>query len=154
VAQVENSIVVDRSIEEVWDFFLVWDNTPRWYRSMVRCHQRSDGPVGEGTVVEMFARFGPGWRVQIVNFEPHRLIVFRGVGGFGSSVTARFIFEPVEGGTRFTKLEDYRGLSTPLGWIAPKLRKIREPFFAEFKRLLESPAVETEPAPIHSRTVD
>jgi uncharacterized protein YndB with AHSA1/START domain len=139
MALVENSVIVNRPVEEVWDFFLVWENTPRWYSNTARCHQVSEGPVGNGTVIEMHAHFGPGFRVKIIEFEPKRLVLFSGVGRLGGFVTARFSFEPVESGTRFTKSEDYRGLLKPLGWMAPRLQKIREPFFAEFKRLVEAP---------------
>jgi hypothetical protein len=110
VALVENSVVVNRPIEEVWNFFLVWPNTPRWYKTVAECNQFSEGPVGKGTVVELVPRFGPRGPVQIVEFEPYRLIGLRGVGRISKSVTASFIFEPVDSGTRFTKSEEYRGL--------------------------------------------
>jgi uncharacterized protein YndB with AHSA1/START domain len=140
VALVQNTVVVNRPVEDVWNFFLVWPNTPRWYTNLAQCNQVSQGPVGKGTVVELVPRFGPRGPVQIIEFDPYRLIVFRGVGGLWKSVTTSFIFEPVESGTRFTKSEDYRGLLKPLSWMAPRLQKIREPFFAEFKRLIEAPA--------------
>lgn len=138
MALVQNTVVVNRPIDEVWDYFLVWRDQPRWYKTLAQCNQLSDGPVGKGTVVELVPRFGPRGAVQIIEFEPHRLIVFRGVGRVAKFVTASFIFEPVESGTRFTKSEDYRGPMKPLSWMAPRLQKIREPFFAEFKRLVEA----------------
>jgi uncharacterized protein YndB with AHSA1/START domain len=139
VGLVKNTVVVNRPIEEVWDWFLVWPNTPRWYKSLAECKQVSKGPVGKGTVVKLVPRFGPRGPVQIIEFEPSRLIVFQGVGGLYKSLTTSFIFEPVESGTRFTKSEDYRGLLKPLSWVAPRLQKIREPFYAEFERLVEAP---------------
>jgi hypothetical protein len=139
VGLVKNTVVVNRPIEEVWDWFLVWPNTPKWYTDLAQCNQVSEGPVGKSTVVELVPRFGPRGAAQIIEFEPYRLIVFRGIGGLYKSLTTSFIFEPVEGGTRFTKSEDYRGILKPLSWMAPRLQKIREPFYAEFKRLVEGP---------------
>ncbi len=81
MSRVENSIVIERPVAEVWDFFMDWGNNEKWYGGM-RVIQVTDGPPGLGTKIRMYPPLGP-WKVptppvQIVEFEPHHLVAFNG----------------------------------------------------------------------------
>ena len=57
---ITQSVMVNRPVEEVWDFIGSFENTTRWSRGVLEARQTSDGPLGVGstlqTVVKAFGR--------------------------------------------------------------------------------------------------
>lgn len=148
MARVENSIVIERPLAEVWDFFMDWSNNEKWYGG-VHIVQVTEGPPRLGTKIQMFPPLGP-WKVptppvQIVEFEPPRKVVFNGTGAFAKLVPTSFIFESLgPRTTRFTKVQEYQGLFKAMSPLAGWQHSKRDEWFARLKRLLEQPA--TQPA--------
>ena len=99
----ERSIVIARPVEEVFAFFTDPANDPRW-RSGVASIEASR-PLAVGTVVSQRVKV-PGGRsvaadIEVTAYHPHREYSFKGVSGPVRPV-GRYLFEPVEGGTRVT----------------------------------------------------
>jgi len=44
--------MVDRPVEEVWDFISTFENTTRWSRGVLEARQTSDGPLGVGSTLQ------------------------------------------------------------------------------------------------------
>ena len=132
-----NSVVIERPLEEVWDFFTHFENVSTWYANLRRFTPLSDRPLGTGAPYEMVAGLGPlehGFRVHVSEFEPHRKIVFEG----GPTRTA-FIFERVDGGTRFTKTQERHGLFAKIAKPFDRLvEKKRDKDMLKLKQLLEA----------------
>ena len=49
MARIEGEIVIDRPVEEVFDFVADERNEPRYNPQMLRAEQISSGPIGLGT---------------------------------------------------------------------------------------------------------
>lgn len=102
MARVKGEIIINRPVEEVFDFVADERNEPRYNPHMIRAEQISQGPIGLGTRFETelqtMGRTMP-MVVEFTGFErPRRL----------ASVTrssmmetqGALTFEPVPGGTR------------------------------------------------------
>jgi uncharacterized protein YndB with AHSA1/START domain len=131
-----NSVVIERPVEEVWDFFTHFENISTWYANIRRVRPLSDRPLGIGSPYEMVFGLGPlefGGRIHVSEFEPHRQIVFEGV-----SARTAFIFERVGGGTRFTKTQQRHGLFAKIAKPFDGLvEKKRDKDMVKLKHLLE-----------------
>jgi hypothetical protein len=144
MARVENSVVIERPVAEVWDFFMDWSNNEKWYGG-TRVIQVTEGPPGLGTKIQLQPPLGlwkvPTPPVQIVEFELHHLVKFNGTGAMSKMVPTSFIFESLgPTSTRFTKVQDYQGPMKALSALAGWQHSKREEYFAKLKRLLEQPA--------------
>ena len=47
--RVEHAVVIERPIEEVFDFMAKVENLPRWAENTIEARQTSEGPLGAGT---------------------------------------------------------------------------------------------------------
>jgi hypothetical protein len=56
MARVEGEIVINRPVQEVFDFIADGRNEPRYNPRMVRAEQISTGPIGLGTQFERSSR--------------------------------------------------------------------------------------------------
>jgi uncharacterized protein YndB with AHSA1/START domain len=54
--RIEHSVVIDRSVDQVWDYLTDFQNTPKWDIGVVETKQTSAGPAGLGTT---FQNIGP-----------------------------------------------------------------------------------------------
>ena len=101
---VENSVVIDRPIEEVFEVATCLRRAVVWRNALISSVQTSAGPVGVGTTFEQELRFmGKSRRntAVITAYEPPCLFVYQHVEGL-SDYEARFFFEAAGGRTRFT----------------------------------------------------
>ncbi len=131
----ENSVLIDRPVEEVWRYFIEWDNVPTWYQGIREVKLLTDEPLGLGSAFRLSPGIGPlkfGVVIRVVEFEPYRRIVFATRG----RQKTRFIFEPDGSGTRFTKSQDRLWFMRPFD---PIVTRLRDRFSSNLKRLLEAP---------------
>jgi uncharacterized membrane protein len=61
MAQVEGEIVIERPIEDVFDFVADERNEPRYNPQMISVEQLSDGPIGLGTQFRAEVRKVVAW---------------------------------------------------------------------------------------------
>ena len=143
MARVEGEIIINRSVDEVFDFVADERNEPRYNPHMIRAEQISDGPIGLGTrfhtELKTMGQTMP-MVVEFTSFErPRRL----------ASVTrssmmeteGALTFEHVPAGTRMRWSWDVRPrgalkLMTP--FVGEIGRRQEQRIWAALKRLLES----------------
>ena len=143
----ELSVVIDRPIEEVFAFATEPENEPLWQSTSLETEQTSGGPVGVGTTFRNTSKF-LGRRIdstyEVTENEPPRRQCVRATSGPipGSGC---YLFEPAEGGTRFTQrfeaeIGGFFRLAEPL--VARAIRRQMEADMETLKDLLESSETE------------
>ncbi|TQJ38217.1 carbon monoxide dehydrogenase subunit G [Arthrobacter sp. SLBN-112] len=121
---VEESVVIARPPQEVFDFLSKFENIAVYDSSVTASEQMGAGPVGmgsrgRGTSKIMGRRFD--WTVEVVEFEPPRRMVSRSVEG-KLNFTVSFTLEPADGGTRVTqRIDADSGLGGIFGKVADPL---------------------------------
>ena len=141
--RIETSVVINRPIDDVFEFVSDVENNPLWQASVVEGKQTSPGSLGVGTTIMTTSRYF-GLRLttdwEVVEYEPHKKYVARSGSGRGQAKGA-WSFEPVAEGTRIA-LEAEMGLSGLLRIIEPILKIIgqreTEDEFDTLKELLEA----------------
>lgn len=118
---VEESVVIARSPQDVFDFIVDPANLPVWDASIVKAEQVGTGPVGlgtrnRGTSKIMGKHFD--WTTETTEFEPPTRTVATCVEGqIKFSVTTTL--EPAPGGTKLTyRVEAESGLGGVFGRLA------------------------------------
>ena len=107
---VEESVVVARPPQEVFDFLSKFENLAFYDPFVTSSGQVGDGPVGLGTRgwgTNSYMGTRSDWIVEYTEFDPPRRMVSRSVEG-KSDVTVTFGLQPVDGGTRVTEQIDVR----------------------------------------------
>jgi len=104
----EASIVVNRPVETVWAYMADFQNMPVWSPDTAETRITSEGPVQKGTTYVWVGQ-AMGRRIevnaQVTEFEANRGWGYQSLSGpFASS--ARFVLEPVNGGTKVTISEE------------------------------------------------
>ena len=145
MARFQQSVVINRPVEQVFEFVCDLENDPKWTPGTVM-RRTSQGPLGVGTTFEQHDRFmgrRMNFSVEVTDYEPPRKIGLKTTSG-QLSFGGHRMFEPVnEGATRVTFAGEGH---------APGLMKLAEPLLAaagerrlrvqlgNLKRLLESRA--------------
>jgi carbon monoxide dehydrogenase subunit G len=121
VAVIEESVLISRPCQEVFDFFNETSNIPVWDSSVIQAEQLGDGPVKLGTRFTgtskiMGRRFD--WTTENIEFEPPSKTVIRSVEG-PMDFTISYILEPEGNGTRLTyRIDAGSGLGGVFGKLA------------------------------------
>ena len=141
---VEESVVVDRPIDEVWAFQTDLFNNPRLFgRGLLGIRQTSPGSLGVGSTLQgRIVMLGFETRVNFVVTEwdpPHVLALSGAFGPFRSGV-ARYTFEPVGNGTKIVRSREVelRGplkLASPL--VTPYARRQMRAATRQMKQFIE-----------------
>ena len=140
----EESIVIERPIQDVWDYVLENDE---WRRPMIlNVTKLSDGPPESGTRYEdKFDMMGKEMAVvnEIVEIDPPRYLSWKQVTEEGpmNTILGTYTLESLDGKTRFTLGADYEmnGLAKLL---TPIMRwqvrsRIYPNILAQLKEILE-----------------
>src|SRR5437879_3177253 len=124
---VQGNIVIERSVEDVFDFVADERNEPQYNPQMTRADKVTDGPIGVGTkfhsVMTGVGR-GADMTIEFTEFDrPRRIAVTAHMPNM--AIKGVLTFEPVPGGTRMTWMWDLepRGFYNMLG---PLVRRIGE----------------------------
>jgi uncharacterized protein YndB with AHSA1/START domain len=146
--RIEIDIVINRPVQEVWDFFADFRNSPHWTRSGSEVRQTSAGVMGVGAMLEsrklVLGRFDIKSQTLVVTkYEPPHLVWYTSKVPLLGSIGGGFVFEPAEQGTRLTRTSDgeFGGI---LGFLGPVLlgfiRSSQQIELRNLKRLVESAA--------------
>ena len=148
--RVEDSIVIDRPIHEVFAYVSDLTNAPEWQTGLLEVRRMSTGPLGVGTQFTFVRKF-LGRKLEATNaftqYQPNEVVTFVTTSG-PVSVEASYLFQSQAAGTRVTcqmamKPEGFSRLAEPM--IAASVRREMSAEFAYLKDLLES-RVEAVPA--------
>lgn len=122
-----HSVVIERPLDQVWDYVIEPTNDPVWLGSIIEVRRERGEQLEVGSEIHQVAQFlGRRFEVTLVvtEHEPMRRSAVRTVGG-PVPVSGSYTFEPVNGGTRFTM----EGEADAHG-----LFKLAEPVFARLAR--------------------
>jgi carbon monoxide dehydrogenase subunit G len=145
---ITQSVMVNRPVEEVWDFIGSFENTTRWSRGVLEARQTSDGPLGVGstlqTVVKAFGRRRTA-DYLVTEYEPNHAFAFEVTSGPMTS-RARYSVEPAGAGTRLTASGEAQatGLYKLLAPVLVRtLERHSQDDLTNLKRILEAPVAAT-----------
>lgn len=141
MARIESAVVIDRPLQEVFEFVADAENQAQWSAEGARYERISQGPLGVGTTWRYTTRFF-GRRVEgirtITEFEPNSSFGFHATALF--DVMGHFHFEPMPTGTKVTIAVEGK-LTGFYRWIQPIVLGLTSMLFARdmrtLKRLLE-----------------
>lgn len=115
---IDETVVIIRPAEDVFDFLMAAGNLPRWDSSMLECTQVGDGPVTMGTRyrgASLVLGRRIGWTTEVVEFVPGVRAVSRSVEG-QLSFTVSYDVSPSPAGTVLRyRLEAESGLGGAFG---------------------------------------
>ena len=121
MAKVEQSVVINRPVEEVFEFVTNYENHPLWRSETVEAMQTSSGPTAVGSmgveVIQVLGRRFEGTAV-ITEYEPNRVLSARAVSA-PFPIEGSHIVESVEDGTRYTFVAEaepgnFLGIAEPI----------------------------------------
>jgi uncharacterized membrane protein len=100
--KIENSVEIDRPIEEVFDFVTNIENLPQWAGPVQEAQQTSEGPLGVGTTQSQVAQF-LGRKVEtsqeVTEYEPNTRFSTKSTSG-PLPMEIHYVLEPSGEGTR------------------------------------------------------
>jgi carbon monoxide dehydrogenase subunit G len=141
VASFENTVMIRRSIEDVFGFLSDFENVPTWNYAISETHKVSQGPVGVGTIYQQ-VRSVPSRseeRFEVSAYNPPRHLEIQGqLGPFPSRLS--YALDAVPEGTRVTNSVELelRGPGRLLGRVAvPRIRDAVAANLRKLKELLE-----------------
>jgi uncharacterized protein YndB with AHSA1/START domain len=118
MASFENTVIIQRPVEEVFSFLADFENVPKWNYAIVETRKTSPGPVGVGTTYRQTRsiprRSEEGF--EVTTFEPPRRLEVQGqIGPFRAKIS--YLLEPTGSGTTLRNAVDL-GSSGPLTLVA------------------------------------
>ena len=141
--RLEHSVVINRPIEQVFEYVTNIENAPKWKSRLLEVTRTSEGPVGVGTTtthVGQFLVWRPKTNAEITEYKPNRKLGFKTTSGLLLAM-GEFTFESVEGGTRVTLVSGMKptGFLKLVGPILARPSQSHlETEFAKLKELLEA----------------
>ena len=104
MANYEQSVWINRPVEEVFEFATNPEKEPQWNTSMQESEITSEGPLGVGTKVRSMSRVlgrsvETTW--EVTEYEVNRRKAVKSTSG-PVPFEATSVFESVEGGTKLT----------------------------------------------------
>ncbi len=143
MSHAENSIVINRPVDVVFNFVLDGENGPRWRESIMDIKRTSNTPLGVGSTFKQGLK-GPGGRridgdYEIVECKPNESIKFQVIAG-PARPTGTYRFEKADGGTRvtFTLHYDPKGFAMLMGPMITANMKEEVGTLSKLKAYLES----------------
>ena len=143
MTKLEQSVVINRPIEEVFAFVSDFEKSPQWMAELVEAKQTSAGSLGVGTTLSGVAQ-PLGRRAEstqeVTEYKPNRRFAIKSTSGPVASEDA-YTFESVAGGTKVTRVVEaelggFFKLAEPL--IVRMMGRQFETNFAHLKDLLEA----------------
>ena len=144
----ESSAIINRPVQEVWDFVADPRNEPKWHTDILEIRSAADpasGPgqdwvVGKALTVTVQFMGRKNYQVEVTKKEDNHLLEITTTTGPMKPV-ATYLFERSNGGTRFTRHVDIP-VEGPMRLVRPLMRrnaaKRNAQFVQNLKGLLET----------------
>jgi len=103
-----NTLVVEikRPVNEVFEFTVSPNNTPKWIKSVL-VEETSSEIIGVGTIYNQLVNIGSGKQhevaYKVVTYELNKRFELQRIG---DNYKCSYIYEAIEGGTRLTYIEE------------------------------------------------
>src|SRR5687767_9612718 len=142
----ETNVLINRPVEEVWDFYINNENVARWALGVKEVRYLTEGPVRLGTKsawTQTFLGKDISSTVEVIEYEPYKYITFKASSG-PFPFTYRYIFEPTPNGTKLSvHLEGEPGGSFTLAEpvLTPIVKRQLHNSFENLKDLVEAEAL-------------
>lgn len=144
--EIEHSVVINRPVEQVWNYLTDFENTPSWDIGVLETRQTSEGPAGLGTT---FQNIGPFLgrnavrEYRVTEYIPNKKVAVRltNPDKFIQQAEVAYTFEPAKNGTDLTFKGgiEFRGLFKLLQPILlQRAKKDGQGDLENLKRLLET----------------
>ena len=140
--KIETSVVINRSIEDVFNYSTDPENTPEWQTGLLESRLTSAGPIGVGSTirdVRVFMGRQAESKVQVIVYEPNKEFTLKIESG-EIQFSARHLYESTDDGTKVTFIAEGK----PKGFfkhaarlIARKMQQQFESDFLKLKQVLE-----------------
>jgi uncharacterized protein YndB with AHSA1/START domain len=137
---VENTITIERPIEEVFEYVSTPENDPRWVSVSIRNQRTLPDPMRVGMTTEEDVKiFGRTSRDtwEVTEYEPPTVVAYRATSGLLSGGIVRLRCEPLEGGTRLTHAVEYEVRGIYYKTIAPIMPWASKRLLASMDRTLK-----------------
>jgi len=148
MTKIESSVVIDRSVEDVWKFITDVANGPKWDEGLTEWKQTSAGSIGVGTTLQAIHP-KLTYSERVVGYEPNRMLSLEITSGPAKGSVGTLSMESIERKTKLTESTDYRfsGLYKLVGpFLTLTARGETSSRVGNVKRILESKAnSEAEP---------
>jgi uncharacterized membrane protein len=98
--KIEQSMIVDLPVEDVFAYVSNVENLTDWVGSVISVRKATPGDIRTGDVVRMTVRTLGRWSeltYEIIEYEPYHLITFKSISGIAPSVFS-WQFEALERG--------------------------------------------------------
>ena len=136
----ENTITIERPIEEVFEYVSTPENDPRWVSVSIRNQRTLPGPMRVSMTTEEDVKiFGQRSRDtwEVTQYEPPTVIAYRATSGLLCGGVVRLRCEPVEGGTKLTHAVEYQPRGIYYKTIAPLMPWATKRLIASMDRTLK-----------------
>jgi len=145
MARIEESVEIKCSVDKVFAYATEAKSWPKWHATMPEAEQTSQGKVGVGTTFRGKNRMMGKtleWTAKLTEYAPNKK--WAKVITSGSIVIDdQLIFDPVDGGTRFTMVYDVKVggfLKLLSSMIVSSMRKQMKLDLINLKNILEPQA--------------
>jgi uncharacterized protein YndB with AHSA1/START domain len=142
MAKIEESVVIDRPVEDVWNLITDISKLKMWDTTINEAKLTSAGPLGVGATCEVKAKMrNMTISMRIIGYEPDRKFMLEHTSGPVKGSIITFSMETIEGKTRFTNTSDlkFSGFYKLLGFsLVPRMKKDTIDSLGNAKRILES----------------
>jgi uncharacterized protein YndB with AHSA1/START domain len=140
--KVDESIIIQRPVEEVFAFVADQRNAPGWQSGLLEVRRTDDGPLGVGATHAVVRKF-MGRRMEVnneyVTYEPNAQVTFKSTAG-PMPFEFSYLTESTPSGTKLTgKMQiqaGFMGFAKPL--IRASMKREMRAGFGELKDLLEN----------------
>lgn len=138
----KDSVFIHQPINKVFEYVTNFENNSRWQTGIVTTEVTSAEPFGRGSTYSCVNRF-LGFRFEsegiIAEFEPNRICSYRFTSGSVSGESS-FVFESVNGGTKFTSRGKLKLNNLKLAgfWVNRKARQQVRHDLQRLKRIMEN----------------
>jgi uncharacterized protein YndB with AHSA1/START domain len=145
MARIEESVDIKRPVDQVFAYVTDAKNWPRWESAMLEAEQTSPGQMGIGTTFRGANRVMGRrmvWISKVTEYEPNKKWG-ETISSGSTLIEDHLIFDPVEGGTKFTLVYDMQvggllKLFAPM--VISTMRKQTKGNLSNLKSILEAQA--------------
>jgi len=143
---VENSVVINKPVEQVWNFLTDFKNTPKWDIGVLQTRQTSEGPAGLGTTFQNIGPFLGKTAIReykVTEYEVNNKVTVKLMTPSKSiqNAVVCYVFKPTKNGTKLTFMGsvEFRGffrLIQPI--LLQRAKKDGEGDLSNLKNLIEA----------------